>query len=87
MPSRFATVLLLISSLLVGCRSTGYEPHNDAGNACTDGSECLGECLADAGAQEGARATGHCARGDENTPCANKKLVKNGIVIGLTCSH
>jgi hypothetical protein len=87
MPSRLAIVLVLISTLLHGCRSTPYEPHGDAGKSCTDSSECLGECVADTAAQNGSRATGHCSRGDEDTRCADKKLVKDGIVMGVACAR
>lgn len=57
----------------------------DAGQRCTDKSQCAGRCLVD-NAQPGApgdAATGRCE--EDNDPCGCKIEVKNGKVAGGAC--
>ena len=58
----------------------------DAGKACTDGSQCAGDCLAspEAGfADGGATATGICAA--NNDPCGCKQKIEDGKATSAIC--
>ncbi|MDP3493994.1 MAG: hypothetical protein Q8R82_12845 [Hyphomonadaceae bacterium] len=58
----------------------------DAGKACTDGSQCAGDCMAspEAGfADGGAAATGVCA--SNNDPCGCKQKIEDGKATAAIC--
>ncbi|HOZ27821.1 MAG TPA: hypothetical protein PLH23_11120 [Hyphomonadaceae bacterium] len=58
----------------------------DAGKACTDGSQCAGDCVAspDAGFADGsAAATGICAA--NNDPCGCKQKIEDGKATAAIC--
>lgn len=55
---------------------TCVTPYPDAGKACTDGAECVGECLADGSAEPGAETSGACQTDDK--PCGTFIRVTKG---------
>ena len=59
----------------------------DAGKACTDGSQCAGDCLASAEggfAAGGSAATGVCA--SDNDPCGCKQKIEDGKATAAVCA-
>ena len=58
----------------------------DAGKACTDGSQCAGDCVAGTDApfaEGGAAATGICAA--NNDPCGCKQKIEDGKATAAIC--
>lgn len=59
---------------------------SDAGKACTDGSECAGDCMANPEAPfptAGTTATGVCAT--NNDPCGCKQKIEGGKATAAIC--
>lgn len=58
----------------------------DAGKACTDGSECAGDCVSAGGGEfpaAGATATGVCST--NNDPCGCKQTITGGKANAAIC--
>ena len=60
------------------------KPYADAGNACSDESDCEGLCIVDAEIPVGSKALGHCQKSDyDSFGCFNKVVA--GIVEAGIC--
>lgn len=53
-------------------------PYADAGKACTDGSQCAGDCLYEGDAAPGTAASGRCQA--DSDPCGCKTPIVDGKV-------
>ncbi len=57
----------------------------DAGKACRDGDDCLGDCRAtNPTAQSGVEATGQCTANDD--PCGCNQRVEDGKTTPMLCA-
>ena len=96
-PSAIGPNSVMAASAAADCRTGGgtverrgrmqaelcVKPFADAGQSCTDGDQCAGDCVTEAAGQDGAQVAGQCQADDRPFGCFAK--VEDGRATGGIC--